>query len=365
MSENAIPDKIKDIKAEIISLGFESSITGITEKQELIDLLKQARITGNTSSAAPTVSVKDYDVIKIPVVLIGEEHDSRKCSIEIAHKLRSLVDSMAPNEYFAVSEGEGLNDCYSMLRGKFTLDRIIVEESELNKKKAFSLFLLDTQIFIGIADGEINSGTGKEAHPSFPDSYKCDVNTFLGKGRFFLPILQAMPKGFEIYAKLVDAMFKKNIDLFYNFYEQILTFLINSDYLNELTNHNEFKELLNLFIRTKRYEFLRQITSILLGTRDSDIIKRVEERAVKEKASLKLIIIVFGARHYEHLKELITKSSVLSFDSRQSVTITEGGKKNTQKRSYKNVVIKNVVIKNVVIKNVVIKSKKIKIIIRK
>ena len=54
-----------------------------------------------------------------------------------------------------------------------------------------------------------------------------------------------------------------------------------------------------------------------------------------ENSSLKLIIIVFGAIHYDNLEELIKKSSVLEFDSRQSEIVMEGGKKNTQKRSYK------------------------------
>jgi hypothetical protein len=345
MSEQQIPSKISDIKAEIISLGFGDRMLGITEKSELIDLLKQARIAGNTSSAsvpasasaeAPTVTAKASGLRKIPVLLIGEMHESRKCLNTIVRKLFSIVGPMEPNEYFAVSEGNGLNNCYKMLTTKFPEDRIIVEDDKLNKKIALNLFLLETQLFIAVATGELKRGRGSKAGPGVPDSVTIDENTFLEKGRSrFSPILQAMPNGFRIYGELVDAMFNKNMGLFYKLYDQILTFLINSDYLNELTNSVEIKRSLSRFIQSKDYNFLREITRKQGDTRDSDIIKRVEQRAIMENSSLKLIIIVFGARHYDNLEELIKKSSVLEFDSRQSEIVMEGGKKNTQKRSYK------------------------------
>jgi hypothetical protein len=340
MSEQEIPSKISDIKAEIISLGFGDRMLGITEKSELIDLLKQARIAGNTSSAsvptAPTAALKASGVRKIPVLLIGEMHDSTKCLNKIVKKLFSIVGEMAPNEYFAVSEGKGLNDCYRVLSRNFPEDRIIVEDDKLNKKIALNLFLLETQLFIAVATGELKRGRGSKAGPGVPDSVTIDENTFLEKGRSrFSPILQAMPNGFRIYGELVDAMFNKNMGLFYKLYDQILTFLINSDYLNELTNSVEIKRSLSRFIQSKDYNFLREITRKQGDTRDSDIIKRVEQRAIMENSSLKLIIIVFGARHYDNLEELIKKSSVLEFDSRQSEIVMEGGKKITQKRSYK------------------------------
>ena len=346
MSEQAIPSKISDIKAEIISLGFGDRMLGITEKPELIDLLKQARIAGNTSSAsvptaaassaAPTAALKASGFRKIPVVLIGEVHESRKCLNATVRKLFSIVDPMAPNEYFAVSEGKGLNNCYKMLTTKFPEDRIIVEDDKLNKKIALNLFLLETQLFIAVATGELKRGRGSKAGPGIPDSITIDENSFLEKGiSRFLPILQAMPNGSVIYRQLVDAMFKKDMGLFYKLYDQILTFLINSDYLNDLTLSSEIKRSLNMFIQTKDYSFLREITRKQGDTRDSDIIKRVEQRAIMENSSLKLIIIVFGGIHYNNLEELINKSSVLEFDSSQSEIIREGGKKNTQKRSYK------------------------------
>ena len=346
MSEQAIPSKISDIKAEIISLGFGDRMLGITEKSELIDLLKEARIarnassasvpTASASSAAPTAALKASGVRKIPVLLIGEMHDSKQSLNKIVRKLFSIVGPMAPNEYFAVSEGNGLNDCYRVLSRNFPEDRIIIEDDKMNKKIALNLFLLETQLFIAVATGELKRGRGSKAGPGIPDSITIDENSFLEKGRSrFLPILQAMPNGSVIYRQLVDAMFKKDMGLFYKLYDQILTFLINSDYLNDLTLSSEIKRSLNMFIQTKDYSFLREITRKQGDTRDSDIIKRVEQRAIMENSSLKLIIIVFGAIHYDNLEELIKKSSVLEFDSRQSEIVMEGGKKNTQKRSYK------------------------------
>jgi hypothetical protein len=213
MSEQEIPSKISDIKAEIISLGFGDRMLGITEKSELIDLLKQARIAGNTSSAsvptAPTAALKASGVRKIPVLLIGEMHDSTKCLNKIVKKLFSIVGEMAPNEYFAVSEGKGLNDCYRVLSRNFPEDRIIVEDDKLNKKIALNLFLLETQLFIAVATGELKRGRGSKAGPGVPDSVTIDENTFLEKGRSrFSPILQAMPNGFRIYGELVDAINK-------------------------------------------------------------------------------------------------------------------------------------------------------------
>ena len=109
---------------------------------------------------------------------------------------------------------------------------ILASQSEKGSIKtsfiSLNLFLLETQLFIAVATGELKRGRGSKAGQGIPDSITIDENSFLEKGRSrFLPILQAMPNGSVIYRQLVDAMFKKDMGLFYKLYDQILTFLIN------------------------------------------------------------------------------------------------------------------------------------------
>jgi len=69
-------------------------------------------------------------------------------------------------------------------------------------------------------------------------------------------------------------------------------------------------------------------------SRDADIIRQVEEKARSENSTLNVIVIIFGALHYNNLRRLIQQSSVLEFDSKSS-NIKFGGKK--MKRAKKHI----------------------------
>jgi hypothetical protein len=64
-------------------------------------------------------------------------------------------------------------------------------------------------------------------------------------------------------------------------------------------------------------------------SRDANIIKRVEERARSENSTLKVVVIIFGAFHYDNLRRLISESDVLEFDTRSS-NIEYGGRRKTK-----------------------------------
>jgi hypothetical protein len=63
------------------------------------------------------------------------------------------------------------------------------------------------------------------------------------------------------------------------------------------------------------------------SSRDEDIIRQVEEKAKSENSTLRVIVIIFGALHYDNLRKLIQQSPVLEFDSTKSSNIKFGGKK--------------------------------------
>jgi hypothetical protein len=86
--------------------------------------------------------------------------------------------------------------------------------------------------------------------------------------------------------------------------------------LNSEKKTEEIKPILQDFIRTRSYSHLKKALTMLQLSRDANIISKIEERARKENANLKVIIVIFGAIHYENLSNLIRDSSVLSLHAK-------------------------------------------------
>jgi hypothetical protein len=89
---------------------------------------------------------------------------------------------------------------------------------------------------------------------------------------------------------------------------------------------DDIKRRLQLFIATRADQQLIELGTLFRLSRDADIIRQVEERARSENSTLKVIVIIFGALHYDNLRTLIQRSDVLQVDTR-SINIKYGGKK--------------------------------------
>ena len=338
MDEKPIPGRIADIKSEITALGFGPRLTGITEKSELISLLLEAR----RSTPAPS------SLRKIPVVLLGERHNDSKCAVTNSIKLATVMgldgktvlegksNRLSRGDFLLISEGRGINVCYETLG--LPSDRIIIEHppGEQSKVEMIDKLILTTELLMAVVEGTIERGRGAEAGTGIPDMVTIGEKFFMDRAKHdgYWPLLQVVPNGTNIYKQMVDAAFARKQEDVYSMYNRILSYLIHSDYLNDVPMSSDIKRMLNSFIQTGNNENITQINELFRLSRDANIIKRVEERARSENSTLKVVVIIFGAIHYDNLRRLISESDVLEFDTRSS-NIEYGGRrktKNTKKR---------------------------------
>jgi hypothetical protein len=326
MDEKPIPTRIADIKSEITALGFGPRLTGLTEKTELISLLLEARSS----------------LRKIPVVLLGERHNDSECTIENSLKLAKVMGldgksrMLTRGEFLLISEGRGVNPCYEAL--SLPRDRIIIEHSEgQSKVEMMDKLILMTDLLIGVVEGTVKRGTGSEAAIGIPDMVTIGEKFFMSRAKRdgYWPLLQTVPNGTDIYRQMVDAAFSRNESQFYSLYNNsILSYLIGSDYLNDVPMSDDIRRRVQSFIQTRDGVNLKQLSDLFRLSRDADIIRKVEERARSENSTLNVVVIIFGAIHYDNLTRLISASDVLNFDSTRSSNIEYGGRKtkNTKKR---------------------------------
>lgn len=316
-----IPSRVADIKAEIIALGFETDLPGLTEKSELIDLLLRAR--------------KSASLNKIPVVLLGEMHEDIQCSLKNSTLLMDVIKPLSKPEFLLVSEGRGINPCYRAL--KLPSDRIIVEHpSDQSKTEMLDKFLLMADLLMNVLVGRVKQGTGAAAGHGIPDSVTIEPRFFMNKAKHdgFWPLLQAVASGTTLYEQMVTAAFSRNTQ-FYSLFNGILNHLISSHYLNDVSMSDDIKHMLQSFISTKDPKYLTEIGTLFRLSRDMDVIRQVEERARSENSKLKVIVIIFGAMHYDNLMRLIQKSDVLKVDPKSTNIKFGGNKKKKAQKSKK------------------------------
>jgi hypothetical protein len=328
-----MPSRVADIKAEITALGFGNRLPGLTEKSELIALLLEARASAPASAAPASLR-------KIPVVLLGERHDDVQCGFKNRSTLIDVMgikvkNQLLKHEFLLVSEGRGINPCYQALR--LPHDRILVEHPfGQSKAEMLDKLLLMTDLLMGVLKGSVNQGTGAAAGPGIPDSVTIEPGFFMKRAQHdgYWPLLQAVPNGTTIYEQMVDAAFSRNVQQFYSLFNGILGHLLSSDYLNDVSMSADIKRRLQSFIATRADQQLIELGTLFRLSRDADIIRQVEERARSENSTLKVIVIIFGALHYDNIRMLIQRSDVLQVDPR-SINIKYGGKKMKKSKKVK------------------------------
>ena len=338
-----IPSRVADIKAEIIALGFETKLSGLTEKSELIELLlsaRKVRASAPVSAPASAAPASAPSLRKIPVVLLGEMHEDVRCSLKNHSILMDIMGIKVKNpllrsEFLLVSEGRVVNPCYQVLN--LPSDRIIIEyTSGQDKAEMLDILLLMVFELMNVLEGMVKPGTGSAAGDEIPDSVTIEPQFFMKNAKQYGPLLQAVPNGTTIYEEMVAAAFSRNNPQFYSLFNVILAHLISSNYLNDVSMSVEIKRRLQLFIETRDDRQLIELSTLFRLSRDADVIRQVEERARSENSTLKVVVIIFGAMHYDNLRTLIQRSGVLQVDPR-STNIKHGGKKTKKAKKVKKV----------------------------
>jgi hypothetical protein len=337
-----MPSRVADIKAEIIALGFGNKLTGLTEKTELIALLQEARASAPVSAPA-SAAPASASLRKIPVVLLGEIHEDVRCSLKNRSTLMDIMgitdgNPLGRREFLLVSEGREINHCYRTLQ--LPTDRIIIEyPSGQSKTEMLDKLILMTHLLMNVLEGRVKQGTGAAAGDDIPDSVTIEPQFFMKRAKDdgYWPLLQAVPNGTTIYEQMVAAAFSRDEPQFYSWFNGILAHLISSDYLNDVSMSAEIKRRLQSFIATSDDRQLIEVGTLFRLSRDADIIRQVEERARSENSTLNVIVIIFGAMHYDNLRTLIQRSDVLQVDPRSTNIIKYGGKKTKKAKKVKKV----------------------------
>jgi hypothetical protein len=279
---------------------------------------------------------------KIPVVLLGEMHNDHECSIKNIQKMSDILQlgtpaMMARSDFLLVSEGRGVNACYTSLG--LPKDRILIEHSSgQTKLEIIDKLILQVELLSAVAIGQLKRGTGSEAGRGIPDMVTIDEDFFIMRARYdgYWSLLQTIPNGIELHEKMITEAFFKNEEAFYLIYIQFIQYLAESNYLDNEQMSSEIKDNLRQFARTRDGRYLKTTLAMLRMSRDASIIKRIEDTARRENATLKLIVVIFGALHYDNLGNLIRGSNALSLDSRSEINIDLGGKKRKRYRKSKN-----------------------------
>jgi len=289
-------------------------------------MLLDARKASASAPASASASLR-----KIPVVLLGEMHNDLRCAKDNLPKLKAIgFHEMTPSQFLLVSEGRCVNPCFRLFVERFRVpdDRILLEYDTLTKSSMLNGLLLETITLQNLLDGTVKQGTGAAAGPGIPDSQTVEPKWFMERAKEeYGPLLEVVPNGTTMYEQMVAAAFSRNTQQFYSFYNSILDYLIKSDYLNDIPMSDHIKRRLKSFIETGNDRELREVSVSIMSSRDADIIRKVEERARSENSTLKTIVIIFGAMHFDNLRTLIQRSDVLEFDSARSSNIKFGGKK--------------------------------------
>ena len=310
------------------------------------DKLKLIRSAGSmlldaASASASAPALASASLRKIPVVLLGELHDDVRCGLKNTNILMDVIKNLRKHEFLLVSEGRGVNPCYRALN--LPRDRIIVEHPSSSQSKIEMLdkLLLTTDLLTNVLEGRYKQGTGAAAGRGIPDKVTINPQFFMDRAKDdgCWALLQAVPpNGIAIYEQMVAAAFSRDKQQFYSLFDVILNYLIDSDYLNDVSMSDQIKQRLQLFIITRNLQQFKELGNLFRSSRDEDIIRQVEEKAKSENSTLRVIVIIFGALHYDNLRKLIQQSPVLEFDSTKSSNIKFGGKnmKKVKKRISKS-----------------------------
>jgi hypothetical protein len=283
-----------------------------------------AASSSSSSSASSSAASSSVSPKKVGVILLAEQHGSEKCAIKNVRIINTLKKN-APNILF-VSEGRGINPCYSILGiHKVFPDNIIQEHSsKQTTEEMLDKFILYTDLIESIA-----ISTDIEYTPSgIPINKKFILEITNMDG--FREILDKCG-AYTIYQKALDFAEAKNL-IEYRLHITEVYKLIRDAGLNDLPSEQKsiLQGMLDDIIKNNgNFKSTNPILTYLANLREINIIKRVEEY-IRKNPHITTVVIIFGAIHYARLNGLIEASPILQLDSRSNATY--GGKQYIKKR---------------------------------
>jgi len=279
---------------------------------------KKIHTSALVPAAAAPAAAAPAAVTKIPVVLIGDMHHDQKCAFKTTETIISILDPYRsnPGSYLVVSELTGINPCYQALirLGRIDPSRVLSEysDSEINKSDFVGSFIHITNLLDGIADGTIVPGV---PNPRIPAGFNLDKRFFMSFSNGFRDILVSMPDGQKIYLEMVDDALSHNNPGYKTNFLAIMTYLATSSYLDDNIYTKALKQIIDQYIQTNNEHVLRSILPEVNIMREKAVMDKVEAR-VRTEPNLRIVIIVFGGKHYNPMVGLIRQSSELTLDPR-------------------------------------------------
>ena len=249
---------------------------------------------------------------KIPVLLFGERHRDIDCAKWIYNEMKNIPEleyNLNPKlrkiPKLLVTEGRGKNECYQALEksGKDSLTYYIIEHgNEQVDIEMLDKFLLVQPIFLDLSIGNMMKD---------PNGNNMDhewLKNYGGKNDGYIKLIKKISNGKKLHNNLLNNVKDKD------------------NYNYNLTLNLIYKGLIDYFKKSKQIELKKIVEFILLkGTtnknlnlineylrelRDKDIILRVENM-IKKYPNIKIVVIIFGALHYNSLISLINESNSL------------------------------------------------------
>jgi len=306
---------------------------------------------------------------KINVVLLGENHIDEKCFFKNAQKLSQILvkneKPMNKQEFLLVSEGNGINPCYQGMG--LPTDRIIIEDDQPTTplESMIDRLLLQQQLVFSIKNGEIHR------NEKFSETVIINEAWMMKRATSGFNELLKSIKCEELYEQMINNAFQnKDInDIFKEILTRISIFVNSASSASSANSANSVNSasgggatevapdpdvsdktlytMLNDLITTNthtNFNNLKPLLNYFRESRDKKIIKRVEERINKEP-SIKIVIIIFGQLHFQHLKKVIEESRYLKFDSTNSMQL-EGFRLKYLKYKQKYLSLKNFIKNN-------------------
>ena len=275
-----------------------------------------AGVIVGTSGSPPVVAAVAAAGRRVEVVLLAEEHGQFQCMIRNAGIISGLV---VPNgvprhrrTFFVVSEGRGMNPCYSAIGLPEEL-AIIEHQSavQTNTEMMDKLLLL----------AELIKAVSESSNPiSAPDGTPIDI-AFLRNRRDndgFLRLLQETGSEDlfeELLACTFEAARKPN---WMNIMMRLLQRI--RDTLPDNAENNNLRGLIQPLLTDGSFQNLKTVFRLFRESRDTNIIQRVIDR-VNGNPDVELVIIIFGQAHFANLRILIESNPLFRFSDRSDGSI--------------------------------------------
>ena len=273
-----------------------------------------AGVIVGTSGSPPVVAAAVGR--RVEVVLLAEEHGQFQCMIRNAGIISGLV---VPNgvprhrrTFFVVSEGRGMNPCYSAMGLPEELAIIEHRRDVQTNTEMMDKLLLLAQLIKAVSES---------SDPILaPDGTPIDI-AFLRNGRDndgFLTLLRETGSE-DLFEELLACTFEAARKP--NWMNTMMGLLKRiRDTLPDNAENNNLRGLIQPLLRDGSFRNLQTVFRLFRESRDTNIIQRITDR-VNGNPDVELVIIIFGQAHFANLRRLIELNPLFRFSDRSNGSI--------------------------------------------